>query len=335
MNENIRTIEQAITYEKILPLIKLCKAGRLFRSPGMDISWESHQSAGTCPQKSKKEEPSPDCHRCPDFTASCMCCFKAEQPLREPRYSPLAHALSTRRLDLVELLVNHGADIHSVSMDEVFDTWNNDIVEFFINKGADLETGAPLAVALCSRIRTALAIFKRYQYRFQSFQEQVNIALRYHCKEGNLKWVSLMLWAGGDPYAKGPYWPFDADPEDYSSALELAALYEHFDIFKLKAIRLDSNRPTLVSFSEMHVTINNSSLLKMLLEHGFSPRTLEDGGSSLIQSRLCGFRWNFHRWDLTFKKNDNDSSASRERPQNDSLASQARSKVGAEGKRRD
>ena len=33
-------------------------------------------------------------------------------------------------------------------------------------------------------------------------REQANIALRYHCKEGNVKWIALMLWAGADPYAK-------------------------------------------------------------------------------------------------------------------------------------
>jgi hypothetical protein len=211
----------------------------------------------------------------------------------------------------VKLLVHHGADINSVTMEEVFGTWNNDIVEFFIDNGADLETGNPLADALCSRIRTALAIFKRYKDRFPSFQEQVNIALRHHCKEGNLKWVSLMLWAGGNPHARGSDSPGDFDPEDCNSALELAAIYGHFDIFKLKAIRLDPSHPGAGEILSSACFSEKSALLKMFLEKGFSPKILPDNGSSLIQSLLNRMSWKFNPWTRTRVEKDIDSSDSR------------------------
>ena len=103
-----------------------------------------------------------------------------------------------------------------------------------------------LAYALCNRIRTALGIFKSYRVQFPSFQEQANIALRHHCREGNLKWVSLTLWADADPYCKGPdYWDEDPDPENDQNALELAAGYEHFEVSNLKKIRLDPTKPEL------------------------------------------------------------------------------------------
>ena len=157
----------------------------------------------------------------------------------EPRYGPLDHALEKRRLDLVELLVANGADFRSVSMATVFETWQPEIMKWFIDRGADMESGNPLAYALCNRIRTALGIFKNYKEKFPSLREQLNIALRHHCREGNLKWVSLTLWAGADPYAKGPEtWDEDPDPENDQNALELAAGYEHFDIFNLTAVRL-------------------------------------------------------------------------------------------------
>jgi len=91
--------------------------------------------------------------------------------------------------------------------------------------------------ALCWRIRTALGVYKLHKGHFPSFQEQLNIALRHHSKEGNLKWVSLMLWAGDDPLAKGSATPGDdPDPDEDLCALEYAALYGHFDILKLKQI---------------------------------------------------------------------------------------------------
>jgi hypothetical protein len=51
------------------------------------------------------------------------------------------------------------------------------------------------------------------------------MALRHHCEEGNFKWVSLLLWAGADPSAKGPdSHDEDPDPEEDLRALDCAAL---------------------------------------------------------------------------------------------------------------
>jgi len=194
-----------------------------------------------------------------------------------------------RRLDLIQLLVEHGADIHSVDMDIVFEAWAPEIIEFFIEKGADLETGNPLAIALISRIRTALRIFLSYRDRFPSFQEQLDMALRHHCKEGNLKWVSLTLWAGADPFSRGPDAESqvdDDDPDERMNALEYAALYEHWAVFKIKKIQLNPDDPRLSRLLE-HVSWGGGyELLASLLEKGFNPNDQANGGSSQIQSFL-------------------------------------------------
>jgi len=305
-------MKQAVTYEEIMPLVELCKAGKLFEVQEWISEGKPVNPPPPANKKARKKSPLQIAIDA-GFHSLVQLLLQGGAAIEEPRYFPLAHALEKRRLDLVELLVNHGADIHSVTMEEVFGTWNNDIVEFFIAKGADLETGNPLAEALCSRIRTALAIFKRYQDRFPSFQGQVNIALRHHCKEGNLKWVSLMLWAGGDPHVKGPDSPGDdSDPEDYDSALELAAFHGHLDIFKLKAIRLDPNHPGAGELLSNACYNEKPVLLKMLLEKGFSPRSLEDRGSSMIQSLLSRMSWNFNPWTHIRMENDIDSYDSRD-----------------------
>lgn len=158
------------------------------------------------------------------------------------------------------------------------------IVDFFIDNGAGVETGNPLAYALCSKIRPALGLFKRYKDHFPSFQEQANIALRHHCCEGSLKWVSLMLWAGADPYAKGPDSPDrKSDPEADASALELAAIYDHFDIFKLRQVRLGPNKPGAYDLLRNACYSEKPDLPKKFLESGFNPQSMEDRGSSLIQ----------------------------------------------------
>ena len=165
--------------------------------------------------------------------------------IQDGSFNAFEKALNEKRLDLLKLMVAHGVDINSVEMIYVFDAWDPKIIEYFIEQGADVETGYPLAEALCWKVRTALGVFKRHKDRFPSFQDQLNMALRHHCKEGNLKWVSLLLWAGADPYDKGTLSPNeepDPDGEDLN-ALEYAALYEHTDIFKLKQIKIEQKSP--------------------------------------------------------------------------------------------
>ncbi|MGV8080011.1 MAG: ankyrin repeat domain-containing protein [Syntrophales bacterium] len=304
---------QAYTYEEIKPLVALCKAGRLFEV-------QKWISAGfplvpPPPEKKKPRKQSPlQIAMENGFHSLVEVLLQAGVPVEEPRYSALEHALRKRRLDLIELLVSHGADVHSVPMLDVFDTWNNDIVEFFITKGADPETGYPLAGALCSRIRTALAIFKRHQDRFPSFPEQVNMALRHHCKEGNLKWVSLMLWAGGDPYVKGPCWFLDGKyDDDHYSAMELAVIHGHYDVFKLKGIRLDPGYPDAHELLRDACYGDNSNQLKMLLERGFDPGSLDRNASSVVESLVWSMARDFNTWSPSQKQKDIDSYRSREK----------------------
>jgi len=214
---------------------------------------------------------------------------------------------------MVQLLVKYGADVHSVKMEMVFDTWSNEIVEFFIEKGADLETGNPLAYALCSRTRPALGIFKNYENRFPNLREQVNIALRHHCKKGNLKWVSLMLWAGADPYAKGLDSTNEPDPDTNSNALELAVLYGHLEVLKLKKMQLDPAHPEAGNLLQNACYTDSSDMMKMLLEKGFVPGDLEDKGSSLIQSLLSIMSCSFSLYEYAWIKENIDTFQSREK----------------------
>lgn len=306
-------MKQAETYEEIKPLIELCKAGKLF-----DVqAWISKGKPinPPVPETGRARKRSPlEISIELGFHSLVQVLLQAGTLVDDLRYCPLRHALWKRRLDIIELLVSYGADIHWVTMGEVFDTWNNDIVKYFIQQGADLETGQPLASALCSRIRPALGIYKQYENQFPSFKEQINVALRYHCKEGNLKWVSLMLWAEADPYSKGPCDPgYDPDPDEEISALEYAALYGHLDIFKLKSIKLDNKSPIFHELLRNSCYNDNSQILDLLLEKGFNPQDMEDKGSSLIQSLLSSMSWYFDPYSFSRHDHDIDSSKSREK----------------------
>jgi hypothetical protein len=188
-------------------------------------------------------------------------------------------------------------------------------MEYFIEQGADVKAGYPLAEALCWKILTALGVPKRHKAHFPSFQDQVNMALRHHCKEGNLKWVSLLLWAGADLFAKGPDSPGqDPDPEEDLCALEWAALYKHFYIFKLKKIKISPDHPLASDLLKNACRADKADLLVELLEQGFNPAVQKDHGSSLIQTCLQCLDWSFDFDWFTRKRKtkDIDSSLSRE-----------------------
>lgn len=306
------------TYEEIKPLIKLCKAGNLFAVQ----EWiASGNPVNSPPSVSGYRRKSPlQVAMESGFHSLVQVLLDAGADINEPRYRPLEHALYERRLDFVKLLVDYGADIHSLPMSSVFETWKPDIIKWFIEQGADVETNNPLAYALCNRIKTALGIFKTYKDRFPGFQEQADIALRHHCAEGNLKWVSLMLWAGADPYAKGPEsWHEDPYLEDDQNALELAAAFEHFDVFNLKKIQLDPTKPELQGVLLKACYADKSDFLQRLIKKGFNPGEYENSGTPLIQASLTSMSWHcdFALWDpwtKTRRSNRNlDNEKSREK----------------------
>jgi hypothetical protein len=140
------------------------------------------------------------------------------EPSQELKNRALQHALSHKRLDLIDLLVSHGADISSVPFVEVLLLWDPNIIRYFLDHGADFITDSPFAVAFGEKIRTALRPWRECREKHSDvaaqLQEQADRALRHFCFEGDLKWVSLLMWAGADPRSTGPMFDDDEDNSD-------------------------------------------------------------------------------------------------------------------------
>jgi ankyrin repeat protein len=202
----------------------------------------------------------------------------------------LGDAVSSRRLDLVELLLANGTDIKAVPLADVLLTWEPRLIRFFLDHDADALEGRPFAVAFGARVRTALRPFVDYRRAHPELavqlQEQLDCALRYFCGEGDLKWVSLLTWAGGDPRSRGPCLEkeYTEDPECYTSALEEACHSENLDV--LKRLKLDPSRD---NFSELlHCTAiwGRKPILEYLLGIGANPNDKPNGGSSALDTAL-------------------------------------------------
>jgi len=94
--------------------------------------------------------------------------------------------------------------------------------------------------------------------------------------------------------------------------LEYAALYEHFDIFKLKQIRLEPDHPIAGEIIRSACRADTADFLIELIQSGFNPGIQEDSGSSLIQTCINGMGWTFDLYSPRQKRN-NDNSESREK----------------------
>ncbi len=202
----------------------------------------------------------------------------------------LADATSTRQLDFVELLLANGANVKSVPLADVLLTWEPKMIRFFLDRGADPLEGRPFAVAFGERIRTALRPFVEYKRAHPDLavqlQEQVDCALRYFCSKGDLKWVSLLMWAGGDPRSRGPCLneEYTEDPECYTSGMEEACRSENPDV--LKRLKPDPSRDNFPELLRQAAFWPRKATLEYLLQIGANPNDKTSGGSSALDAAL-------------------------------------------------
>jgi hypothetical protein len=167
----------------------------------------------------------------------------------------LGAAVDLRSLELVQLLLKHGAQIRGVPLISVMRSWDPALMQLFLDGGADVVTEYPFARAFSEKIRTALSrliAFRRSHPELdREMQEQVDRALRFFAGDGNLKWVSLPMWAGGDPRALGPKLDDEDDPDLYVTALQEAASGHSLDV--MKKLKPDPSRDDLTELLEYAV----------------------------------------------------------------------------------
>lgn len=172
-------VHRAQTYDKIKPLVALCKAGKLFEVQGW-IARGKPVNTPPLPTKGRRWK-TPLSVAIDQGFHSLVDVLLGAGAVMEPEdwASPMYRALEMRRFDIVQLLIKHGFDPRTVSMQQVFETWDPEIMVYFIDKGADMETRRPLAYALCGRIRTALGIFKRYRTQLPFLECQEALKSRH------------------------------------------------------------------------------------------------------------------------------------------------------------
>lgn len=265
-------------------LLRLCKAGRLFDVQNWIASGKSlcvPSDLRTTPLKVALDT---------GFHSLVEVLAQNEQN-QELRNRALLHSVSLKRLDFIQLLVSHGADLRSVPFIEVLRIWEPNIIRFFLDHGADCIQGSPFAVAFGERIRTAIGAWRECREKYSEvaaqLQEQADRALRHFCEKEDLKWVSLLMWAGADPRSSGP--TLDDDDEDLddseqSTAFAAAAYAKNLQI--LKRLKPEVEQDDVDKLLTKATAFGRVDVVRYLLELGAKPNDKLNGGSAALDRCL-------------------------------------------------
>ncbi len=115
------------------------------------------------------------------------------------------------------------------------------------------------------------------------------MALRQFCHDGNLKWVSLLIWGGADPRSRGPRLEYADDPGMDTSAFYEACLAGHAEI--LKRLKPDPARDDLGKLLEDAAVFARRESMAFLLSLGANPNNKPDGGSGALEACIRHLGW--------------------------------------------
>jgi hypothetical protein len=280
-------VSRTLSTTEAKELLRLCKKGRLFEIQNWIVSGNSlcvPTEVKTTPLKVALDT---------GFHSLVELLVRNEES-QDVKNQALQQAVSLKRLDLIELLVSHGGEVSSVPFIEVLYVWEPTIIRYFLDHGADFITDSPFAFAFGEKIRTALRPWRECREKYPGFaaqlQEQADRALRHFCFKGDLKWVSLLMWAGADPRSTGPTLDdYDDDPDEYLTALTAATYSKDFQI--LKRLKPDAKRDDIDTLLTNAAGGGRARLVEYLLELGAKPNDKPNGGSSALDDCLRGFRY--------------------------------------------
>lgn len=201
---------------------------------------------------------------------------------------------------LMQLALQFGASVTSVSFQDVIETWNRDVVRMFLSRGADPVADAPFARAFKRRIKAVLGIYLDCKGArpdvIDALQGQLDMALRQACQDDDLKWVSLLMWLGGNARTKG-LMTDDLDtadavgnPEYQQSALQIACQSRKPEI--LKRLKPD---PAIDDLSELIAAagslITTPETVAYLVDLGGRVNDQAGGGSTALDTCLRHLGW--------------------------------------------
>lgn len=278
----------ALTVDESKALNVLCRSGRLYEverwiATGRSVA--THPSIKTSPLLTAIDT---GFHSLVELLAR-------NEPRQEERDRALVEAVERKRVDFVELLVENGARIQAVRLSKVLLTWDRTLMQFFLDRGADPVTDNPFMVAFHNRVQRALRPFVDYKAAHpefaESLQAQADRALRHFAGQADMKWISLLMWAGANPRSLGPDLDdrYADDPDCLTTALREACSKGSLDA--LKKLKPDVRLDNLSDLLQAAAISDSKELIDYLLHLGAPPNDKPNGGSSALDRCLWRLSW--------------------------------------------
>ena len=115
----------------------------------------------------------------------------------------MAQAVSRRRHDLAQLLLEHGAPRQPWLLERATCSGDLDTVHWHLSHGGDdLCRDHALAKKLIQGVRSLLKWAKE-RHENPRVQAELSVALCHHMKAGHIHNTALLLWAGANPSNAG------------------------------------------------------------------------------------------------------------------------------------
>ncbi len=119
--------------------------------------------------------------------------------------SALTGAMHASRLDLVELLLAHGARVAAIDFEDLCRTLNIELMTRFLEAGVDPAADNAFARALDEfKARPLLRFYRDQVEKYPSLKGQISLALAEAVREKKTRWAALLTWVGADPFMTAP-----------------------------------------------------------------------------------------------------------------------------------
>lgn len=206
----------------------------------------------------------------------------------KPSPKHLLMAVRRGKVGIVELLLDHGADVRWMSFGEVVCWPNPQILKLFIERGADTRTGYPIAEVLKHSPRAFLGVYKSFIDRYPDWQFQADMALRYFCAEDNMRGVCLLLWLKANPRAKVPRHAKD-EAESWESGLWQAAINGHLEI--ITKIGPRKGLDDLDGLLRLAAGSGKVAAIEYFIALGADPNSVQDSRDTALRAALWSLDW--------------------------------------------
>ena len=171
--------------EELEELHRLCRLGRLYDIERWILAGRPLQlAAGSCADRRRQRTALEIALDRQDQALVLLLVANGYDLASEPE-CPLDSALRLRRGDLLDLLLEWGADPRRVDLDILFETYDSQLFERFRGLGVDLTAGHALAYALGYHTsnKPLLGFAKRHRLDEPRIQTALDIALAHHAVE--------------------------------------------------------------------------------------------------------------------------------------------------------